>query len=461
MINPETIAAPITAPGQAAVTVVRVSGSRVTEVINALVSAARKVISKPRELHFSSILDFVNSNNQTKANILDHALVVYFPGPESFSGEDCLEFHLHGGTFIRARLLENLKQLNVRMANPGEFTERAYHNGRLDLAQAEAVADLIAAETEAQAQLAERQLAGNLSKAISELGEPLRTLLAEIEAYIDFPDEDITPESWSGWKAQLERLKLVLDCYLASYASGRLLREGARVVLLGLPNAGKSSLTNRLLGEDRVIVTPTPGTTRDSIEVKLSLDGVPVGIWDTAGLEEENRGVGEIEQLGIARSWKMARQADLNVFVYDASLGEPQSKHLSDIRALKRPLLLVGNKSDLATKDNNSQFGEELVLVSAKTGEGIDQLLEAIKERLFFKSTPMASVQIANQRHFDCLEKAAENVERGLLGCKNTVPAELISADIRAGLSALNEIIGVTENEEILGKIFSKFCIGK
>ena len=450
MNSQETIAAPITASGQAGVTVIRTSGSLTREILHSLTDSAAEIIENPRELKLARVLD--------SRTTLDRALVVYFPGPGSFTGEDCAEFHLHGSPYLRARLLELLAENGVRLAGPGEFTERAFHNGKIDLAQAEAVADLIASETDAQAKAAESQLSGQLSGAIADLGEPLRNLLAEIEAHIDFPDEDIDPESWSGWKSRVDSVKAQLNQYLASYSRGKLVREGARVTLLGVPNAGKSSLLNRILGEERVIVTPVAGTTRDSVEARISIHGVPVSIFDTAGLESEQRKAGEIEKLGVEKSWQAASEADLNLFVYDSSQGEPDRELLSKLENNTAPTILVANKSDLKGPKKESNA----VIVSAHTGSGIESLLKEIAEALSISHKPNSGeVLITSIRHFTCLETSSSRLDSALEGCSSQVPAELVAADIRSALSSLDEIIGVTENEDILGRIFSKFCVGK
>lgn len=465
----ETIAAPITAPGQAGVSVVRVSGPACKRALQALCSKSVDVIANPREMTFQSVLDPLSGK---RGEVLDHGMVVFFPAPKSFTGEDCAEFHLHGSPYLVRRLLENLNTLGVRSARAGEFSERAFLNGRIDLAQAEAVADLIAAETAAQAKVATEQLAGKLSQAISELGEPLRELLAQIEAFIDFPEEDIEPLSYAAWKRELSKVEQTLNTYIASFETGKLYREGAQVVLSGLPNAGKSSLLNRLVGEDRAIVTPIPGTTRDSIEERITLNGLYVRLWDTAGLEDEAaRKPDTVEKLGIARSWKHAEQADLVLFIFDGTQNfETQLRLFEKIRALKRPLLVVANKADLlgavSIQDRVDEIeaasGSEVRFVSALAGIGISELCDAIVEKLLGDHQASAGqLLICNARHKDALVSTVEAIKRAKKGIADKVPSEFIALEVRTALNALSEIIGLTHTEDILGRIFSKFCIGK
>lgn len=455
----DTIAAPITARGYAGVAVVRVSGDKTKDVISNLIQKAEDVFSKPRELIFSAVF---NRLAETKNDVLDHCLAAFFPAPNSFTGEDILEINLHGSPFLVAKLLENLNALGVRMAQAGEFTQRAFLNGKIDLSQAEAVGDLIHAETEMQAKIAREQLGGKLSTAISELGEPLRDLLAEIEAYIDFPEEDISPLTYEQWLLGLNNSKEKIEQFLSSFRQGRITREGALVVLAGVPNAGKSSLLNRLLGEERAIVTPIPGTTRDSLEEIASINGYCIRFCDTAGLaREQDREIDQVEKLGIERSWQKLEAAELVLYVFDVSADfKKQESVFNKVKEKNKNILLVANKIDLG---ENKSFPLDLPLsyISAKKSEGIEDLQKKIIETILGRNLNSGALLISTRRHFEALKEAKTYLEQTILAVSKKTPSEFISADLRAALHALNDIIGVTHTEDILGRIFSKFCIGK
>lgn len=467
----DTIAAPITPPGHSAVAVIRASGPGCQRAIAELLERSTDVINEPRKLVFTPLFDRLHS---AERQILDHVLAAFFPGPNSFTGEDCVEFQLHGSPFLVARILENLQHLGIRMARPGEFSERAFLNGRMDLSQAEAVADLIAAETAAQARVATEQLEGKLARAIQNLGEPLRNLLAEVEANIDFPEEGIEPESYEGWNKTLSSTTSAIEEYLSTFSFGRLVRDGARVVLVGLPNAGKSSLLNRLLGEQRAIVTPIPGTTRDTIEERISLDGLLVRLIDTAGLQDESataRVLDPVEEIGVRLSWKQLAEAELVLFVFDATADFADQRELiTRIQSTGRSLIALANKKDLSTQDTESRLIKQTtaldlpppLFISALTGAGIDQLREAIVKALVTaKNSPSSTVIITNQRHYDALKLAAQALLDATQAVADRAAPELIALHLREALGALTEIVGVTYTEDILGRIFSKFCIGK
>jgi tRNA modification GTPase len=419
------------------------------------------VLEHPRELINADIVG-------ESGELLDHGLVAYFPKPRSFTGEDCAEINLHGSPFLVQKLLELLNNLGARLANPGEFSERAFHNGKFDLTQVEAIADLIAAESEAQASAAREQLKGRLAGVVSDIGEPLRNILAEIEANLDFPDEDISPLSREGWLEHLKTVEAELRSYISTYKTGRILREGAVIAIVGLPNAGKSQLLNQLLGEERVIVTPTPGTTRDSVEEAISIDGIRVRLVDTAGLAgnwQAARTPDEIEQLGIGHSWKRIEQADLVLYLLDATVDSEEQEPLFErVSESSQKVLVIANKQDLLADTDlwrGPSFSPECPMISALDGSGIAGLRKLIYDSVVGENASNASVVITTTRHVEALKVALGAIVDATKGIEGELPAELVSVDIRGALTALEEIIGVTATEDILGRIFSKFCIGK
>ncbi len=457
MANSETIVAPVTPRGQGGVAVIRLSGPAAKAILERVTPAAERAFLEPRKLVFGAI----HAGDWPETEAVDEGLVVFFPGPASYTGEDVVEVHLHGSGYLTAKMLSTFVALGARHARPGEFTERAYRSGKIDLSQAEAVADLIAAETEAQARVAREQLGGRLSEAVSDLGDPLRDVLAEIEAHIDFPDEDINPLTAAEWAEAIAQLEEVIAGFVSTYRTGRICREGALVVLAGAPNAGKSSLLNKLLGEERAIVTPIPGTTRDSIEEAASLDGLCVRFCDTAGLlaKSESRTPDPVEALGIERSWKKLNEADLCLFVYDASnSAAPEGPMLEKVKAACGDVLVVANKIDLVASDKAAPGSAR---VSAQTGAGIDELRRQIVDKIGGANWRSGSLLVTNERHFSALKQAQAALKDASEELKKKAPAELISLQIRSALGALEDIIGVTHTEDILGRIFSKFCIGK
>jgi tRNA modification GTPase len=401
--------------------------------------------------------------------VLDYALACFFPGPNSFTGEDILEISLHGSSVVVREVLREIYSQGIIHAEAGEFTKRAFLNGKLDLAQAEAVADLISSETEAQARIAKEQLEGKLSNALTLLGEPLRNVLAEIEAYIDFPDEDISPATSKEWERVTHGVLTNIEAYIRSFSKGKVLREGASLALAGIPNAGKSSLMNHLLGEERAIVTDTAGTTRDSIEERLELEGVLFRLWDTAGIVDEEefneRNINLPEQLGIKRSWKLIEQADLVLFLFDIQ-SDHSAQHvlLSRIEEKNPRCFVLVTKCDLHSGTHEMVHlrtsHQNVFPVSSKTGEGIDMLIQKVLSNVCGEGDSN-EVLISNERHFLVLKEAKEILSRTIEAIHLGQPTEYIAFEVRQVLTSLQEIVGVTSTEDILGRIFSKFCIGK
>jgi tRNA modification GTPase len=434
---PDTIAAIATATGRGGIGVVRISGPRATEISRALtgsVPAARK----------AQLRDFVDAGGER----IDQGLAIFFPAPHSYTGEDVLELHGHGGPVVLRAVLSAVLDAGARLAEPGEFTRRAFLNDRLDLAQAEAVADLIDASSLQAARSAMRSLSGEFSAAIASLVAELTELRALTEAMLDFPEEDLDRIHREDAMRRLGTVQATLERVLSRSRQGNLLREGIHVVLAGQPNVGKSSLLNRLAGEDRAIVAPVPGTTRDALRESLVIEGVPVVIVDTAGLRES---IDEVERLGMARTRRELEHADLVLVVVDRDRQAPQND-LPEARAT----LTVVNKIDLAPVLPAGRHANE-IRVSAKTGAGIDLLRAAILEAAGWQ--PQAeSTFLARERHLRALEGARHN-----LAAARDCGAhwELFAEELRAAQDALGAITGRVSADDLLGEIFSRFCIGK
>jgi tRNA modification GTPase len=376
--------------------------------------------------------------------------------PQSYTGEDVVEISCHGGVLVTARVLEACLRAGVRAARPGEFTERAFLNGKMDLTQAEAVMDLIRAQTDLALRSATEQLQGQLGTSVGGIRDALVSLLAHVEASIDFPDEDIAPDEGEDLRRRLAAIREKLDRLLATADHGRILREGVRVVIFGATNAGKSSLLNRLLGYDRAIVSEIPGTTRDTIEEVINMRGVPLRLLDTAGLRET---ADELERAGIARTEKSLESADLILHVVDAS--QPRSaadNPAQSATGASRELLLL-NKSDLP--EHRDWRDTDALRISCTTEGGTDGLEQAILTRLGEdKVRPESSVAI-NARHRDCLRRADEACERAAATFDANHSPEYAALDLREALAAVTEVIGSAGDDAILDSVFAQFCIGK
>ena len=441
----ETIAAIATPPGEGALAVIRISGAKALAVADTIFRG--KMIpsqAEERRVLFGRIVDAQNE-------LLDEVLVTVFHNPRSYTGEDLVEISGHGGSLVASRVLAAALAAGSRMARPGEFTERAFLNGKLDLTQAEAVMDLISASTPKAARAAANQLEGCLGEEITDLRGELLDCVAHLEAFIDFPEEGIDPESGVVLRTRMEKIAAHLARLLATADEGRLLREGITLALCGAPNAGKSSLLNRLLGSERAIVAATPGTTRDTIEERASLGGYPFRVIDTAGFRETSD---PVEQEGVARARHAAEQADLRIHLVDASTAT------LPVKTLFEDELLVINNIDLVA--DRAAFSSMLT-ISCATGEGIGDLITAILKRVTGSSGGEGSPDGAaiNARHQECLKRATSALDAAMIMLSVGEPPELVAVELRAALSAIGEIVGEAGTEEILGKIFSSFCIGK
>jgi tRNA modification GTPase len=383
-------------------------------------------------------------------------LALYFPAPRSYTGEDVLEFQGHGGRAVLQSALRRCLQLGVRLAEPGEFTKRAFLNGKLDLAQAESVADLIDAGSAAAARSALRSLRGEFSERIAALRQGLTDLRIQVEASIDFPEEGLQGLRQPYLVSQLSGLRAQVEAVIAAASSGRLLRDGAQVVLVGRPNVGKSSLLNRLVGEEVAIVSETPGTTRDTVRAELIIEGVPIHVVDTAGLRATED---KVERLGIARTRAAIERGDLALIIQDASLPHESPPEEMLLLPQRVPRLLIWNKVDL-TDDSPGVVGSThgvAVRVSALTGAGIAALKSEILRCIGFEP-PEEGVFLARERHLSALRRALEYINAAAVAPDRE---ELVAEELRLAHDALGEITGKMTADELLGEIFARFCIGK
>ena len=458
MYEQDTIAAIATPVGEGAVAIVRVSGPDAERIATSVFVRAQGKNGKlaSHRLYHGRIQD------PRSYKFVDEVLLAVMRKPRSYTGEDIVEVHCHGGTFVVRRVLELMLSQGARHALPGEFTKRAFLNGRLDLAQAEAVLDLISARTDKGIELALNQVGGGFSKWTRELREELLAILVQIEAAIDFPEEEIELLQRSDLIAKIERLRQKICDILISYEWGRLFRDGARVCICGRPNVGKSSLLNALLGEDRVIVTDIPGTTRDVIEESVNLDGLPVVLWDTAGIRETDD---RIEQIGVNLSRRYLEKSEAVLVTLDGS----ESLAAADLALLEslngKNALIVINKSDLPQRLDvgelkNRGFLQAMAFVSAKTGSGIEGLKEQLRN-LMAGCQEEPPIVLTNIRHKAALERRDKALSDALVSLAKSCPPELVAVELSEGREALEEIIGLINNEDILESIFKNFCVGK
>jgi len=448
----DPIVAIASAVGKAGVGVVRVSGTNLADFVKRIFGEALK----PRHATLVQLTDHDQSQ-------IDQGLAIYFPAPNSYTGEDVLEFQGHGGTvvlqMVLQRLLELGKEAGLRLANPGEFTERAFLNDKIDLAQAEAIADLIDASTQAAVKSATRSLIGEFSKNIDQLVEALTGLRILVEATLDFPEEEIEFLENAHALEQWQEIRNRLEVILVASKQGSLLREGAQVVLAGEPNVGKSSLLNALSGSEVAIVTAIAGTTRDRIKEQIQIEGVPLHIIDTAGLRDA---ADEVEKIGIERSWESIKNADLVLFIRDATRPIDQSseelyKKIEGLTHQKIPILQIWNKIDQAPNFTNPSG----YLISAKTKAGLEQLKKEILKCIGWQSDSEDTI-FARQRHIEALHRAREHLlSSGDHLKQGNTSLELAAEELRLAQDALGEITGKLLADDLLGKIFTSFCIGK
>jgi len=437
----DTIAAIATPPGEGAIAMVRISGPDVKPILARIFKSSVKTPAM-RQATFGKIYD--------GDEVLDQVLVTAFQAPASFTGEDMAEITCHGGILLAARILETVLRSGARAADAGEFSQRAFFNGKIDLTRAEAIMDIIRARTAPALRAAALQLEGRLGKEIMALRDTVLEVVAHIEAWIDFPEEGIDPATGLHLLAKIKAVIERTERLISTADEGRVLREGIRVAIVGLPNAGKSSLLNRLLGMDRAIVSEVPGTTRDTIEESACLRGILFRLTDTAGLRETND---PVEQEGVARSGRAMESADLVLHIFDASATTPPAP-LNDRE------ILVANKCDLLPSGSKKHTGA--IAVSSLTGEGFDALLDAMTNANGSKHAGTGdSLAAINARHKALLESAVISLRAAAELVQTNAPPELAAVELRSSLDALGRIVGATDTEDILGEIFSRFCIGK
>lgn len=446
--EPPTIAAIASPAGTGAVSLLRISGPRAFAVAGLATGGRLNPAAPPRTALRCWILD-------DAGRTLDDGLLTWFPAPNSFTGEDCVEFTGHGGMLVTREVLDRLLACGAAPAGPGEFTQRAFLNGKLDLTQAEAVMDLISAQTRLALRAARGQLEGALGRRTTAARNQLLETLAHLEAWIDFPEEDIQPQVGAEFLLSLRGVLATIDSLLATADQGRVLREGVRTVIFGPPNVGKSSLLNRLLGFDRAIVSELPGTTRDTIEETVNLGGLPLRLVDTAGVRPSTDA---IETAGIQRTVHQIEAADLLLETADASQPPPPPVAVPTDARLR---LRVLNKCDLT--EHPAWHGVDAVRISCTTGLGFDRLATAIREALRFGEADWGEQSVAiNARHQASLRDARRALEAGLEILEDPAGApELAAIDLREALDALGEIPGKVDTEDLLGVVFSRFCIGK
>jgi tRNA modification GTPase len=451
----DTIAAVSTPPGNGGIGIIRVSGEQAVAVGNTIFKPVYDGGLVSHRFSFGSIID------TSTCEMVDEAMAVFMRAPSSYTREDVLELHCHGGWLVVERVLALVLSCGVRLADPGEFTRRAFLNGRIDLVQAEAVMDIISSKSESALQLAQRQRDGQLSKRLYEVRSCLVRTLALVEAYIDFPEDDLGETDLSAILTSVEEARSIITGLLLTFEEGRIIRDGVSVLIVGKPNVGKSSLLNRLLNENRAIVTHIPGTTRDIIEETVNFDGLSVRLLDTAGIRHTND---LVEQEGISRALEKIPLADLVLAVFDASRKFSQEDQLILDALADRPAIAVLNKSDLQqlfVLPNEERFSSIIKLI-ALTGEGVDLLQQTVYKQFLHSSVTDSRefVALSRARHRDALVSADVLLCQFLKGLRDG-NLELLALDLREALQAVGSVTGQTATDDILDQIFSSFCIGK
>ena len=448
MLFDETIAAIATAPGRGGVAIIRLSGANALSIAAKMFTPTGKTAVAAFE-PYKMYVGLIDGGSFT-----DHGMAVYFKAPRSYTGEDIVEFHCHGGESIARGLLKQAFRLGARSAGRGEFSKRAFLNGKLSLASAEGVADMINGESEAEVKAGYMLYSEKLTSRVVALQERLKNLLAGIDVSVDYPEEDIEEQHITELKRDLETLQTELQALLATYSSGKKIKSGVTVAICGKPNTGKSSLLNRLLGYEKAIVSSVAGTTRDAVEGTVEIHGAKFNLYDTAGVRESEDA---IESIGIDRAESIIRSCDVAVFVADLSRGldEDDARVLEILRG--KPLIKVFNKVDAITDETETDAD---VHTSALTGEGVNGLKELLYTRGFGGERAEDAAFLIEERHYDALRRAKEHLQAAITACEFQ-PLDLIGIDVKAAWDALGEITGETATEAIITEIFEKFCVGK
>jgi tRNA modification GTPase len=448
----DTIVAVATPPGRSAIGLIRLSGPRSVEILRSLIRDT-EFTPEPNRIVLKQIK--VDGSEE----VLDFALISYFQAPHSFTGEDMVEISCHGSPVVLRQLLGQIQSLDGRLAGPGEFTLRACRNGKMNLSQAEAIRDLIDAQTNAAAQQATRQLKGELSMALQSCKQQLISVIVKLESALEFVEDDLPQLELAEMERQLDEIIRAVEELSFTFQTGHLLRDGIKVALIGRPNVGKSSVFNRLLRSDRAIVTDLPGTTRDSLTESISLHGIPVLMTDTAGIRKAGD---RIEEIGVERTHRAMADADLLVVVLDGSTELTPEDQAVLTRANQTKHVVVVNKSDLPQATMDGELDQRKVVhLSALTGQGLDQLTAAILEPFGSVDSEAVGLLVTNSRHHDLLRRGQTSLEesRELLGQRAS--EEVVLVGLHNALKFLGEITGETTSEDILSQIFSTFCIGK
>lgn len=454
----EAIAAISTPPGYGGIGIIRISGEDSFKIIEKIFVPKNKEKNeiKGYTMKYGKILD-------SKGKIIDEVLVTYFVSPKSFTTENMCEINSHGGPIVVKKILELCLENGARMAEPGEFTKLAFLNGRIDLTQAEAVIDMINAKTEKEQQASINQLEGNLSNKINEIRNDIMQKMVDIEASIDYPEYDIEEITKKELKDMLEKVNIKLKNIENNFEKGKLIKDGLKMAIIGRPNAGKSSLLNAILKEERAIVTEYEGTTRDIIEEFIIIEGIPIKVIDTAGIRNKTKD--KIEQIGIEKAKEIAKNADLVIYIIDSSRKiEKEDREILELLKDKKTIIVL-NKQDLDGEisiEEIKEINKPTIKLSALKKEGIDQLYEKISEMFNLGEIKIDdSITVTNERHKEIIKNAQKNTNESINAIDNNMPTDIISISIKQILEDLGKITGNTISEDIIDEIFKKFCLGK